>query len=89
MKAWITGALVTATLTFGGAAHPAKAVARQLAGPVDAATEFSARRRLHRAPRHYRVYAPVYYERPSYYRPYRGLPPFFPFGFGYGLDPSW
>jgi hypothetical protein len=62
-------------------------------------TDVSAARRVRHAHRrhHYRhhrarvyVRSPYrpYYERPSYYVP-QGPAPFFPFGFGYGLDPSW
>jgi hypothetical protein len=62
-------------------------------------TDISAARRarhVHRGHRHRhhrpRVYVRgpyrPYYERPSYYVP-QGPAPFFPFGFGYGLDPSW
>jgi hypothetical protein len=61
-----------------------------------ALTDVSAARRVHRGHRHRhhraRVYVrgpyQPYYERPYYYVP-QALPPFFPFGFGYGLDPSW
>jgi hypothetical protein len=95
MKAWIGAALVAAAVMLGTpAVTRATAMEPQMARAANAvdATEFSARRRHHRAHRHYRqlhVYAPAYYARPYYYRPYRGLTPFFPFGFGYGLDPSW
>lgn len=62
-------------------------------------TDVSAARRsrhVHRTHRHWhhrpRVYVRgpyrPYYERPRYYVP-QGPAPFFPFGFGYGLDPSW
>jgi hypothetical protein len=93
MKAWIGAALLAAALTLGApAATPARAMQPEVAHRADGATEFSARRRHQRVHRHYRqrhVYAPVYYARPYHYRPYRGVAPFFPFGFGYGLDPSW
>jgi hypothetical protein len=59
-------------------------------------SDISAARRVHRGHRHRhhrpRVYVRgpyrPYYERPTYYVP-QGSAPFFPFGFGYGLDPSW
>jgi hypothetical protein len=62
-------------------------------------TDVGAARRVRHAHRrhHYRHHRPrvyvrgpyrPYYERPSYYVP-QGPAPFFPFGFGYGLDPSW
>jgi hypothetical protein len=95
MKTFVGTALVAAAVMLGSfSANPASAREPQMARAANAvdATEFSARRRYPRVHRHYRqrhVYAPVYYARPYYYRPYRGLSPFFPFGFGYGLDPSW
>jgi hypothetical protein len=62
-------------------------------------TDVSAARRARHVHRrhHYRHHRPrvyvrgpyrPYYERPTYYVP-QGPAPFFPFGFGYGLDPSW
>lgn len=56
-------------------------------------TEVGAARDAHRhRPHRARVYVrgpyQPYYGRPSYYVP-RGPAPFFPFGFGYGLGPSW
>ncbi|MCV0385462.1 MULTISPECIES: hypothetical protein [unclassified Nitrobacter] len=62
-------------------------------------TEVVAARHAHRPHRGYRlrrhrarvyVRGPYqsYYGRPDYYVP-AGRAPFFPFGFGYGLDPSW
>ncbi|MBB5045568.1 hypothetical protein HNR60_000297 [Rhodopseudomonas rhenobacensis] len=57
------------------------------------ATDVSARRPARRHVRHHRhlrraVTSPTYYARPTYYRPH-GIAPFFPFGLGYGLEPSW
>jgi hypothetical protein len=57
------------------------------------ATDFSARRRAQRHVRStrkaYRGHVPPrYYARPYDYRP-SGVAPFFPFRYGYGLDPSW
>ena len=46
------------------------------------------RHRHHRARVYVRGPNRPYYGRPDYYVP-RGPAPFFPFGFGYGLDPSW
>ncbi|MGN6410665.1 MAG: hypothetical protein ACTHK9_04260 [Nitrobacter sp.] len=59
-----------------------------------AATDVSAARRSGRSHRHRHhrprvyVHGRHYYERPTYYVP-QGPAPFFPFGVGYGLDPSW
>ena len=101
MKSWLPIAIAVAALALCGSASARSGVAQapivaQLSD-MSAATDFSSRqrhdRRIHR---HHRwrhqsrlVYQPSYYERPTYYRPYRGLTPFFPFGLGYGLEPSW
>jgi hypothetical protein len=94
MNAWTGAALVAAALTLCRlTASRATALEPQFAGPADAwtATEFSARRRHHRVHRPYlqrHIYAPIDYARPYHYRPHHGVAPFFPFGFGYGLDRS-
>jgi hypothetical protein len=77
------------------AAPRSVAVAAQSMSPTDVGAARRVRRGYRiRGHRHYRPrvyvrghYRP-YYERPGYYVP-RGPAPFFPFGFGYGLDPSW
>jgi hypothetical protein len=103
MRPWIdfgrAAALVVAMLALGSAAGNAAPVAHgdaQNAGiarmDVAPATDLSARRRAHRHVRHhrrgYRASQPAYYARPYYYRP-DGMAPFFPFRYGYGLEPSW
>ncbi|MFT4278677.1 MAG: hypothetical protein QM576_20210 [Rhodopseudomonas sp.] len=102
MRAWIGAAILAATLGVGGpagaASHPAKAPGASAAQ----ATDISARQRkphvrhrhVHRHPPPHRtyVYAPRraydYNAHPHWYRP-DPVAPFFPFGFGWGLGPSW
>lgn len=101
MSSWIGlggGAVVVVALLAIGdpAAATAPALHNQDVTPtIDtvAATDLSARRRTHRHVRSYRKpyrgdVQPHYYARPYYYRP-DGIAPFFPFRYGYGLDPSW
>lgn len=98
MKTYLGVSLAAAIMAFCGAVSIDTATAASGSGVAAtrfaASTDFSAARRAHRARRHHRPrvyvrgpYRP-YYERPRYYVP-RGPAPFFPFGFGYGLDPSW
>jgi len=98
MKSWTSlcgaAALMAAMLAAGNAiAAPASRVV-DVAPAADRApaTDLSARRRVHRHVRHhrraYRASQPAYYARPYYYRP-DGMAPFFPFRYGYGLEPSW
>ena len=102
MKAWIGAALIAVACAAPGhrGAQAAPAATPGVRTAAAAATEFSSRHRVHRharrhphAPpyRRYYIYAPRgydYYARPYWYRP-DGVAPFFPFGFGYGLGPSW
>jgi hypothetical protein len=99
----IKAALVAAALMFGNPAilQPASAANATPSGLVRSGdmtspTDVSARRRAHRShrhvrrhARHHRAHRPMYLARPYHYRPYRGMSPFFPFGLGYGLEPSW
>jgi hypothetical protein len=103
MKAHLGVSLAAALVAFFGLASIERAEAASRSG-ADAAqsmalTDVGAARRAHHAHRRYRhrhhrprvyVRGPYrsYYERPYYYVP-QGPAPFFPFGFGYGLDPSW
>jgi hypothetical protein len=98
MKTMIGAGILAGALAMGFAILPAPAAALSNTGAqivqLSGTTDISARRRIHRSYRHYRPrvyvrgpYQP-YYGRPSYYVP-QGPAPFFPFGFGYGLDPSW
>lgn len=101
MKPWMLTGAVAAALAFGspvlaGPAHaaPFKAdVQKTEALKPEAAqsTDLGARRRYrhHRRHVHRPHYRPYYYGRPTYYRPYDGLPPFFPFGIGYGFGFVW
>ena len=85
-------ALFVATSADRASASSRHGVLAKSAMPSD----ISAARRVHRGHRHRhhrpRVYVRgpyrPYYERPTYYVP-QGPAPFFPFGFGYGLGPSW
>jgi Ni/Co efflux regulator RcnB len=87
-------ALGVALLAIGNVAATAAPASRghgvTRSADVAVATDLSARRRAHR--HHHRTYRvskhPSYYARPSYYRP-GGMAPFFPFHYGYGLEPSW
>lgn len=98
MKTYLGMSLAVVIMTLSGAAsvHSAEATvrARAIAAQSAAVTDVSA---VHRSGRSYRhphhrprvyVHGRRYYERPAFYVP-RGPAPFFPFGFGYGLDPSW
>ncbi|GEC16876.1 hypothetical protein [Nitrobacter winogradskyi] len=103
MKRYLGVSLAAAIIAFCGVAfvESAKAVPRAVtvAAQPGMLIEVGAARRAHphRAGRGYRhqrarvyvrgPYQP-YYGRPSYYAPGK-VTPFFPFGFGYGLDPSW
>jgi hypothetical protein len=101
MKTYFGVGLVAAVVVFCGALSFNSATASSRSGAATfrsiVSTDISAARRVrrgHRSHRHHRprvyVRSPYqpYYERPDYYVP-RGPAPFFPFGFGYGLDPSW
>jgi len=100
MKTHIGLSLATAIVILCGTTPIDRAVAASRSGALIATsvalTDVSAARRVHRGHRHRhhppRVYVRgpyrPYYERPYYYVP-QGSAPFFPFGFGYGLDPSW
>jgi hypothetical protein len=98
MKMYFGVSLAAAILILSWAAASDSAEAAIRSGTVAAqsaaATDVSAahrtgrsHRRRHHRPRVY-VQGRHYYERPTYYVP-QGPAPFFPFGFGYGLDPSW
>lgn len=100
MKRYLGVSLAAAIIAFCGVAfvENAKAVPRAVtAAQPGTLIEVGASRRAHRADRGYRhqrarvyvrgPYQP-YHGRPSYYAPGE-VKPFFPFGFGYGLDPSW
>lgn len=103
MRRYLGVSLAAALVALCGMAlvKSAKAVPRVGAVATQPVTmiEVSAPRRADRAHREYRhghhrprvyvrgPYQP-YYERPYDYVPRRSAP-FFPFGFGYGLDPSW
>jgi hypothetical protein len=100
MSSWIGlgggAVLVVALLAVGNAtatAAPASRGHHVERTNVVPATDLSARRRAHRHAHSYRnayrgYVQPHYYARPYYYRP-DGIAPFFPFRYGYGLDPSW
>jgi hypothetical protein len=101
MKTYLGVSLAAAIVALSGTAsiEGAEAAPRSVAVHSMALTDVGAARRAHRGHRihrhrHHRprvyVSGPYrsYYERPSYYVP-QGPTPFFPFGFGYGLDPSW
>jgi hypothetical protein len=100
MKTYLGVSLAAAIVVLSGTAFIGRAEAGQRSGPVAARsvalTDVSAAQRGHRSHRHRhhrpRVYVRgpyrPYYQRPSYYVP-QGPAPFYPFGFGYGLDPSW
>ena len=89
MKAWMMSGAVAAILLFGGPviAGTAHAAPSEVDAKTNAprVTEFSARRRHYRRHGYRPHYRPTYYGRPTYYRPYDALPPFFPFGIGYGF----
>jgi hypothetical protein len=103
MKTYLGVSLAAAIVALSGAASIERAEAGSRSDAVAtrsmALTDVGAARRAHRMHRRHRhrhhrprvyvrgPYQP-YYERPSYYVP-QGPAPFFPFGFGYGLDPSW
>ncbi|MBS0528018.1 MAG: hypothetical protein JSS22_01325 [Proteobacteria bacterium] len=100
MKSLFGVSLAAAIVALAGMISTGRATAAPrseaiLATPV-AMTDIGAARRVHHGRRHRHHRARVYvrgpyrpyYERPYYYVP-QALPPFFPFGFGYGLDPSW
>lgn len=101
MKRYWGVSLAAAIVALCGVALVESAKAAPRVGAVAAQPgtliEVGAARRAHRAHRGYRhqrarvyvrgPYQP-YYGRPSYYAPGE-VKPFFPFGFGYGLDPSW
>lgn len=103
MRAWIGAAILATALGAAGpagAASAAPAAAPGVSAPQ--ATDVSARQRRphakqryarrHPAPRRTYVYAPRrpydYNAQPHWYRP-DPVAPFFPFGFGWGLGPSW
>lgn len=101
MKTYLGVSLAAAVVVFCGALSIETATAASGSGVATArpatSTDISAARRVHRGHRSHRHHRPrvyvrspyqPYYERPDYYVP-RGPAPFFPFGFGYGLDPSW
>ena len=103
MKTYLGVSLVAAIMALSGAAsvEGAEVAPRSVAATAQPMplTDVGAVRRAQHAHRRYhhrhhrpRVYVSgpyrPYYERPSYYVP-QGPTPFFPFGFGYGLDPSW
>lgn len=96
MKTYLGVSLAAAIVALSGTASIKRAEAGPRSGAVAALTDAGAARRAHRSHRHRhhrpRVYVRgpyrPYYERPNYYVP-QGPAPFFPFGFGYGLDPSW
>ena len=92
-------AVIAALFVVISTNHASAAVHRDIVVKSTTLTDVSAARRarhVHRGHRHRhhrpRVYVrgpyQPYYERPSYYVP-QGPRPFFPFGFGYGLGPSW
>jgi len=104
-QAWIAMAIAATTLAVVSPAAAHSSPVEQRPGVARAAvTDFSARQKQpHRAHHHARrhhppayrrsyVYAPRgYYDynaRPHWYRP-DAVAPFFPFGFGWGLGPSW
>jgi hypothetical protein len=103
MKTYLGVSFAAAIVALFGTAsiEGAEAAPRSVAATTEskALTDVGAARRArhryrihghrHHRPRVY-VSGPYrpYYERPSYYVP-QGPTPFFPFGFGYGLDPSW
>lgn len=97
MKMFIGAGLVAAAIYAGTIGISSAASARQAGAETShhhVSSDVSARRRIHHAHRRHRPrvyvrgpYRP-YYQRPTYYVP-QGPAPFFPFGFGYGLDPSW
>jgi hypothetical protein len=103
MKTYLGVSLAAAIMALSGVAsiEGVEAAPRPVAATAQPMplTDIGAARRAHRrhriyGPRHHRPRVYVsrpyrrYYERPSYYVP-QGPTPFFPFGFGYGLDPSW
>jgi hypothetical protein len=96
MKMYFGVSLAAAIVTLSWAASGDSAEAAIRSGTVaaqsTAATDVSAAHRSGHRHRHHRprvyVHGRHYYERPTYYVP-QGPAPFFPFGFGYGLDPSW
>jgi len=101
MKSWTSlcgGAALMAAILSGGNAVAIAAPASRVLDVAPAterapATDLSASRRAHRHVRHHRrgYHASKprsYYARPSYYRP-DGMAPFFPFHYGYGMEPSW
>jgi hypothetical protein len=104
MRAWMGMAIVAVLGAAAPAAALPAPGGDQHAVTAAAATDVSARQRRHHAKhrharrhpppayRHTYVYAPRgyydYYARPHWYRP-NAVAPFFPFGFGWGLGPSW
>jgi hypothetical protein len=102
MKTYLGVSLAAAIVALSGAASIERAEAGVRSDAVAASmalTDVGAARRAHRVHRKHRdrhhrprvyvrgPYQP-YHERPYYYVP-QGPAPFFPFGSGYGLDPSW
>lgn len=98
MKAFIGASLVASAICYGTIGISSATAAPRQTGVKTShhhsSSDVSARRRIHHAHRRHRArvyvrgpYRP-YDQRPTYYVP-QGPAPFFPFGFGYGLDPSW
>ncbi|WP_047307931.1 hypothetical protein [Rhodopseudomonas palustris] len=104
MRAWIGAAIMAAALGAAGPADANPSVSDQVpVVTASQPTDVGARQRRHRveqrrharrspAPRRTHVYAPRgaydYNAHPHWYRP-DPVAPFFPFGFGWGLGPSW
>jgi len=94
MKTLIGSAIVAIALACGAPVLASPAPHPVMARTTDAmsATDLGARRHVSRHPRHHRAarraVRPRYYARPTYYQPH-GIAPFFPYGLGYGLEPSW
>ncbi|PZA11567.1 hypothetical protein DNX69_16070 [Rhodopseudomonas palustris] len=103
MRAWIGATILATALGVAGPAGASPATPAKATGvSVPQATDVSARQRKpHAKPRHVRrhrsphrtyVYGPRgtydYNAHPHWYRP-DPVAPFFPFGYGWGLGPSW
>lgn len=86
-------AVIGATVAVAPANAAPGSSSAGLSAPKDhaaSATDLSARRRGHRHVRHSHElkWPPAYYARPYHYQS-AGMAPFFPFHYGYGLEPSW